>query len=76
MILQFLILTEFGCLQQCGNVYKLAEVYKANVMTNKYVAQVIPAQLSTWPHNGSSKHAGISSQQRGYICIFSFGEAL
>lgn len=69
MILQFLILTEFGCLQQCGNIYKLAEVYKANTMTNKYVTQVIPAQLSPWPYNGSFKHAAISSQQRGSLCI-------
>jgi len=38
-------------------------------MTNKYVTQVIPVQLSTWPHNVSFKHAGISSQRRGYICI-------
>lgn len=35
----------------------------------KYVTQFIPAQLSTWQHNGSFKHAGISCQQSGYICI-------
>lgn len=47
MILQFLVLTEFGYLQQCGKIYKLAEVYKANAITIKYITHTIPAQLIT-----------------------------